>query len=99
MRTKTGTVTSDKMKDTTVITVHTYKSHPKYKKRYRVSKKFHAHDPGNQHKEGDKVTIYETAPISKLKRWTTIEPNAEYTTEKVEKKPEEKPVEKKEPTT
>ncbi len=70
MRTKTGTITSAKMKDTIVVTVHTYKSHPKYKKKYRTTKKFYAHDPGNQHKEGDSVTIYETKPLSKLKRWT-----------------------------
>lgn len=74
MRTKSGTVTSNKMKDTVVVTVHTYKRHPKYKKRYRISKKFYAHDPGNQLNEGDTITIYESTPLSKLKRWTTIEP-------------------------
>lgn len=92
MRTKTGTVTSNKMKDTAVVTVHTYKRHPKYKKRYRVSKKFYAHDPGNQFKEGDNVTIYETKPISKLKRWTTLEAEAKVeqdTTTEVEEKTEE----------
>ncbi|MBU1018363.1 MAG: 30S ribosomal protein S17 [Patescibacteria group bacterium] len=74
MRTKTGIVTSTKMKDTVVVTVHAYKRHPKYKKRYRVSKKHHAHDAGNKLKEGDKVTIYESRPLSKLKRWTTVNP-------------------------
>ena len=70
MRTKTGIVTSTKMNKTVIVTVHSYKSHPKYKKRYRVSKKFYAHDPDGKVKEGDKITIYETKPISKLKRWT-----------------------------
>lgn len=74
------------MKDTIVVTVHTHKSHSKYKKRYRTTKKFHAHDPENQYKEDDTVTIYETKPISKLKRWTVVKPEES----KVEpQKPEE----------
>lgn len=70
MRTKKGTVTSSAMDKTIVVTVHTYKTHPKYKKRFRVSKKFYAHDPENKYQVGDQVTIYETRPLSKLKRWT-----------------------------
>jgi small subunit ribosomal protein S17 len=69
MRTKKGTVVSAKGMKTAVIIVHTYKTHPKYFKRYRVSKKFHAHDEENACKEGDLVTIAETRPISKLKHW------------------------------
>lgn len=80
MRTKTGTVTSKKMDKTLVLTVHSYKNHPKYKKRYRVSKKFYAHNPENKYEEGDKVTIYESRPLSKLKRWTTEEPRNTATT-------------------
>ena len=74
MRIKKGTVTSDKMDKTIVVTVHAYKTHPKYKKRFRVSKKHYADDPGNKYKTGDKVTIYETKPLSKLKRWTVETP-------------------------
>ncbi|MFH1218411.1 MAG: 30S ribosomal protein S17 [Candidatus Peregrinibacteria bacterium] len=71
MRSKKGLVTSAKQEKTLVVTVHTYKNHPKYKKRYRVSKKFHVHNPENKKfKVGDEVTFYETRPISKLKRWT-----------------------------
>jgi small subunit ribosomal protein S17 len=77
MRTKKGTVTSDKMDKTIVVTVHNYKTHPKYMKRYRVSKKFYAHDPNNTYKLGDTVTIYETRPLSKNKRWTVEKPAAE----------------------
>lgn len=73
-RSKKGTVVSDKMDKTIVVVVHTYKMHPKYKKRYRTSKKFYAHDPENSCKTGDEVVIYETRPTSKLKRWTVIEP-------------------------
>ncbi len=74
MRTLKGTVHSAKMQDTIVVIVHTYRSHKKYKKRYRVSNKFFAHDPGNTFKEGDEVTIYETRPMSKNKRWTVVKP-------------------------
>ncbi len=76
MHSKTGVVVSSKMDKTIVVRVDNYKVHPKYKKRYMVSKKFYAHDEANQCKEGDKVTIYETRPLSRLKRWTTQEPKA-----------------------
>ncbi|MDF2379269.1 MAG: 30S ribosomal protein S17 [Candidatus Gracilibacteria bacterium] len=75
MRTKTGTATSNKMDKTVIITVHTYKQHPKYKKRYRTSKKFYAHDENNQVQEGDTVTVAEYRPTSKLKRWSVVEIN------------------------
>lgn len=75
MRTKKGTITSNKQDKTVIVTVHSYKSHPKYKKKYRVSSKFHAHNPENQKFEiGQEVTIYETRPISKLKRWSIVKP-------------------------
>ncbi len=72
MRTKKWEVTSAKMDKTAVISVHTYKSDPKYKKKYRVTKKFYAHDEKNECKEGDIVTIKETKPLSKLKRWEVV---------------------------
>lgn len=72
MRTKTGTVTSTKMDKTIVVTVDTYKTHPKYKKRYKVSAKFYAHDEANACQEGQTVTIRETRPLSKLKRWEIV---------------------------
>ncbi|MDF1682433.1 MAG: 30S ribosomal protein S17 [Patescibacteria group bacterium] len=75
MRTKKGIVTSAKMDKTVVVSVHTYKSDSKYKKRYRVTKKFYAHDDTNTYAEGDLVTIKETKPTSKLKRWEVIEKN------------------------
>ncbi|MBD3328074.1 30S ribosomal protein S17 [Candidatus Peregrinibacteria bacterium] len=74
MRTKKGIVTSNKMDQTVVVTVHRYQNHPKYKKRYRISKKFYAHDPENKYQIGDEITIYESTPLSKLKRWTTVKP-------------------------
>ncbi len=73
MRTKNGTVHSNKMLKTLVVIVNTYKNHPKYKKRYKVSKKFYAHvDDASQYHIGDSVTIAETKPISKLKRWKVV---------------------------
>lgn len=69
MRTKKGIVTSAKMKDTIIVSVHTYKIHPKYKKKYKMTTKFYAHDEGNTCNEWDTVIIVETKPISKLKRW------------------------------
>lgn len=74
MRTKTGVITSNKMMKTIVVTVTTDKLHPKYKKRFKVSKKFYAHcEDSSKYPEGSLVTICETRPLSKLKRWKVIE--------------------------
>ena len=67
-----GTVVSDKMQKTAVIEIVRLKKHPKYKKYYKVSKKFKAHNPENQYHTGDKVWIEETRPMSKDKRWKII---------------------------
>lgn len=72
MRTIKGVVTSNKMDKTAVISVYTYKSHPIYKKRYRVTKKFYAHDENNVAVLGDVVVIKEIRPLSKLKRWELV---------------------------
>jgi small subunit ribosomal protein S17 len=73
MRTKTGTVTSTKMQKTIVVTVETSHMHPKYKKRFTSSTKFYAHDEKGLAKLGDTVTVAETRPLSRLKRWTLVE--------------------------
>ena len=74
MRTKTGLVTSNKMNKTVVVMVTTDKLHPKYKKRFQVSKKFYAHcEDSAQLPVGTLVTIAETRPLSRLKRWKVIE--------------------------
>ena len=64
-----GIVVSDKMDKTIVVLVERIKQHPMYKKRYRVFKKYKAHDPDNKHKAGDRVEIIESKPISKDKKW------------------------------
>jgi small subunit ribosomal protein S17 len=69
----TGTVVSDKGNKTIVVKVERRFQHPVYKKIVRSSKKYHAHDEANKFKTGDMVSIEETAPISKLKRWTVVE--------------------------
>ena len=60
------------MDKTIVVQVDSYKTHPKYKKKYKVSAKFYAHDESNSSKEGDVVVISETRPLSKLKRWDLV---------------------------
>jgi small subunit ribosomal protein S17 len=67
-----GVVVSDKMDKTVVVSVSRFVKHPKYGKYYQVSKKYKAHDAENKYKIGDKVTIVETRPISKDKRFKII---------------------------
>ena len=67
-----GVVVSDKMDKTIVVNIDRVRIHPKYKKRYTVSKKYKVHDEKNQMKEGDKVTFIECRPISKDKRWRVV---------------------------
>lgn len=66
-KTLKGVVVSDKMQKTIVVKVDRYVEHPKYKKFYKVSKKYKAHDEGNTKKMGDIVEIVETRPLSKTK--------------------------------
>jgi small subunit ribosomal protein S17 len=67
-----GVVVSDKMTKTRVVAVSRLKKHPKYLKYYTVTTKFKAHDENNEYKTGDKVTIEETRPMSREKRWKII---------------------------
>ncbi len=70
-----GKVVSDKSNKTIVVEVSRRFVHPRYKKVMTVYKKYHAHDEQNKSKIGDIVSIMETKPISKLKRWTVVEGN------------------------
>lgn len=67
-----GVVVSDKMHKTVVVAVHRLKQHSKYRKYFRVTKRFKAHDPDNAFHVGDKVIIEETRPFSKEKRWVVV---------------------------
>ncbi|KKT81364.1 MAG: 30S ribosomal protein S17 [Candidatus Yanofskybacteria bacterium RIFCSPHIGHO2_02_FULL_44_12b] len=67
-----GTVVSDKMQKTAVVEVLRLKKHPKYKKYFKVSRRFKAHNPENTYHTGDQVFMSETKPMSKDKRWVII---------------------------
>ena len=64
-----GTVVSDKADKTVVVKIDRRITHPIYGKQYTRSTKIMAHDEDNQAKNGDKVKISETIPVSKRKRW------------------------------
>lgn len=68
-----GVVVSEKMDKTRVVMVERLVKHPVYKKFIKRRKKFMAHDEKNQSNLGDTVTLMETRPISRHKRWRLIE--------------------------
>jgi len=70
---KVGTVVSDKMNKTVVVSVEFIKKHPTYKKYIKRSKKYKIHDEKNQCRVGDVVKIVEVRPLSKEKRWNLME--------------------------
>ena len=67
-----GVVVSSSSNKTITVNVTRRIKHKLYKKIIRLSKKYHAHDEDNQYKVGDTVSIIETKPISKLKKWKVI---------------------------
>jgi small subunit ribosomal protein S17 len=67
-----GVVVSDKQDKTVVVKVERRFTHPLLKKTVRRTKNYHAHDETNAHKVGDMVSIEETRPISRLKRWAVV---------------------------
>lgn len=71
-RTLQGVVVSDKMIKTVVVAVNRLKKHPKYKKYFRVTKKYKVHDEKREYHMGDQVVIKETRPLAKDKRWTVV---------------------------
>ena len=64
-----GQVLESGMDKTTIVRVDSRGPHPVYKKYVTQSKKYYIHDPLNECKPGDKVSIIECRPMSKLKRW------------------------------
>ena len=70
-----GTVVSSNSNKTIVVKVSRRVKHKMYRKIITRSKNYHAHDENNQFKVGDKVSIMESKPISKLKTWTVINAN------------------------
>lgn len=70
---KVGRVVSNKMDKTIVIVVESMKKHRIYKRTYKQTKRFYAHDEQNVCQVGDLVRIEESRPLSKLKRWRLVE--------------------------
>ena len=68
-----GVVTSDKGDKSITVRIDKQKTHPRYKKVMRLSKKLHAHDERNDAHEGDKVRIVACRPMSKTKTWRLVE--------------------------
>jgi len=67
-----GIVVSNKNDKTIVVKVETIKVHPKYKKRYTVSRRYKVHDEKNEYRVNDKVIFIECRPLSRDKRWRVI---------------------------
>lgn len=72
-KTRVGTVVSDKMDKTVVVTIADNVRHPLYKKIIKRTIKLKAHDEQNQCGIGDRVLVMETRPLSKDKRWRVVE--------------------------
>lgn len=70
---KIGQVVSDKMDKTVVVEIVTLKTHPIYRKKYKSSKRYKAHDEENRFHVGDRVMIVESRPISRDKRWVATD--------------------------
>lgn len=68
-KTRIGHVVSDKMEKTVVVAITRRYMHPKYKKYVKEQLRYKVHDAANEARNGDKVLIEETRPLSKHKRW------------------------------
>lgn len=82
MRKITGTVVSDKMDKTIVVAVERLTTHPLYKKQYKQTSKYSAHDENNVCKVGDEVVIVESRPLSATKHFVVSEVNGKAVEEK-----------------
>jgi small subunit ribosomal protein S17 len=72
-KTRIGEVISDKMDKTIVVKAINRVPHPKFGKIVKQVSKFHVHDEKNEAKIGDRVSIAETRPLSRSKRWRLVE--------------------------
>lgn len=70
---RTGVVVSISGDKSITVKIDYRKHHPKYGKMMTISKKFHCHDEKNECGLGDTVTVMETRPLSKTKRWRVVE--------------------------
>ena len=72
-KTRTGLVVSDKMDKTVVVAIIDNVRHPLYKKIVKRTVRLKAHDENNACRVGDRVSVMETRPLSKDKRWRVVE--------------------------
>ena len=72
-KTRTGVVVSDKIDKTVVVAIVDNVRHPLYKKIVKRTVKLKAHDENNECRVGDRVSLMETRPLSKDKRWRVVE--------------------------
>ena len=72
-KTRTGIVVSDKADKTIVVRIEDARRHRRYEKIVRSSSTLHAHDEANDAHEGDRVTVIESRPLSRTKRWRLVE--------------------------
>jgi small subunit ribosomal protein S17 len=70
---RVGVVVSAKMQKTVVVAIENRSPHPKYGKIVVNTKRYKVHDEENRAREGDRVRIQETRPLSKTKRWQVVE--------------------------
>ena len=68
-----GRVVSNKMDKTIAVAIEDHVRHPKYGKIIKRTVKIYAHDADNTCQVGDKVSVMETRPLSKMKRWRLVE--------------------------
>jgi small subunit ribosomal protein S17 len=72
-KTRDGTVVSAKMDKTVIVSVIERVRHARYQKTLQRTKRLYAHDEQNDVKEGDRVRVQETRPLSRTKRWRVVE--------------------------
>lgn len=70
---RSGVVVGDQADKTVTVLVERRFAHPLYGKQITRTQKYHAHDETNECRVGDKVSIMETRPLSKMKRWRVVE--------------------------
>ena len=70
---RTGVVVGDRADKTVTVMVERRFAHPLYGKQVKRTKKYHAHDEANEYRVGDAVSIMETRPLSRTKRWRVVE--------------------------
>jgi small subunit ribosomal protein S17 len=72
-KTREGIAVGTKMDKTVIVAVVDRVRHPRYRKTVQRTKKLYAHDETNDVREGDRVRVAETRPLSKQKRWRIVE--------------------------